>query len=69
MKPSRETTWKERATWGECPVCKAQDGEWCVADVGIQFGMSMNGNRMKTGDGAHLVRLQNAPLAVRLVPA
>lgn len=52
----RETTYEERATRGECPVRGAQDGEWCHAEVGIQLGATVGGNRLRTGDGAHLAR-------------
>lgn len=69
MKPSRETTFEERATWGECPVCHAPDGEWCSAAIGIQLGQRVDGRRMNDGEGAHLARLQRAPMVVRLVPA
>lgn len=54
MKPVREATYEERATWGECPVCHAPDGQWCSPE-GTQR--------------VHLGRLMNAPLYVRLVPA
>ena len=67
MTEGRETTYEERATWGECPICKAKHGEWCHADVGFQFGVKVNGERMKTGEGAHLSRLQKAPMRVKLV--
>lgn len=64
----REATFTERATWGTCPVCEAGPGEWCHAEIGIQLGTPLRGGRLKVGDGAHLARLQNAPLRVRLVP-
>lgn len=65
----RETTIAERLTWGECPVCHAQPGEFCHADVGLQLGVRGDGSRMKDGEGAHVARLQRAPLKVRLVAA
>jgi len=68
MEP-RETTFEERATWGACPVCAAQHGEWCHAEVGAQLGVRAGGGRMNTGDGAHLARLRNAPMRVKLVAA
>lgn len=69
MKSIRETTFEERATWGECPVCNAPDGQWCSSAIGIQLGQSVSGNRLKDGDGVHLARLQRAPMRVQLVPA
>ncbi len=27
-------SWEEHATHGECPVCKAQEGEWCYVKPG-----------------------------------
>ena len=63
----RETTYEERAIWGTCPVCKAASGEWCHAEIGAQLGVRVDGKRMQTGDGAHLARLQRAPMSVKLV--
>jgi hypothetical protein len=63
----REATWEERATWGECPVCKAQPGEYCLSDVGFQVGRKANSRRMRPGEGAHLGRLRLAPFHVKLV--
>ena len=65
----RETTWAERATWGICPACHAAEGEWCHSEIGYQVGMRVDGQRMKTGEGAHLARLRAAPTHVKLVPA
>lgn len=63
----RELTYEERATWGTCKVCGAGPGEWCHASVGIQLGQRLDGRPMATGEGAHLGRLQDAPLRVKLV--
>ena len=65
----REAKIAERLTWGECPVCHAKPGEFCHADVGLQFGVRADGSRMKDGEGAHIARLQRAPLKVRLAAA
>lgn len=65
----RELSFDERARWGECPVCKAPDTEPCRAEVGIQLGTKLDGSQLKTGEGAHLARLQRAPYRVREVPA
>ena len=63
----RETTFEERATWGECPICHAKHGEWCFAEVGFQLGMKISGGRMETGEGVHLARLSKAPMKVKLI--
>ena len=63
-----ELTYEQRATWGECPTCKAQSGEWCHAEIGMQLGVKVDGSRMKTGEGSHLSRLQSAPIRAKLVP-
>lgn len=65
----RDLSFEERARWGECPICQAPDGWPCCADVGFQFGVKANGDRMQAGDGAHLGRLQRAPFRVREVAA
>lgn len=65
----RELSLQERFVWGECPICHAPDGEPCSADVGLQFGVRVDGQRMKDGDGAHMGRLQLAPFRVREVRA
>lgn len=65
----RELSWDERIRWGECPVCKAPDGKYCHADVGLQLGRRVDGRRMEDGEGAHLGRLQRAPKKVKEVPA
>lgn len=65
----RDLTYEEQATWGECPVCHAKDGEWCYAEVGFQVGVKVGGGRMQTGEGVHLARMRNAPERVKLVPA
>ena len=64
----RDLTPEERLVWGDCPVCPAKDGEPCHADVGFQVGVRVDGRRMKDGQGAHLGRLQKAPLRVKEVP-
>lgn len=63
----RVLSFEERVCWGECPVCHAPDGDWCHAEVGIHFGVKINGERMNTGEGAHVGRLQRAPYRVKLV--
>lgn len=65
--PRRATTYVERATWGNCPVCKAEHGVRCDPNIGIALGRNVNG--MLPEDGAHLARLQGAPMYIRLVPA
>ena len=67
--PIRETTVDERAVWGLCPVCRAEHGEPCNPDVGLQLGQPVGGGRIKAGNGVHLSRIQNAPMRVREVPA
>lgn len=65
--PVRETTYEERATWGTCPVCAAEHGMRCDSNVGIALGRNVNGDAPT--EGAHLGRLQRAPMRVRLVAA
>lgn len=67
LQEGRETTIEERQVWGTCPVCKAGPGEWCHAEVGVQLGIRADGQRMQTGDGAHLARLRTAPMRVKVV--
>lgn len=62
----KELSYEERATWGDCPVCKATHGQKCSPDVGIPLGHTVDGS--PPNDGVHLGRLQRAPKAVRLVP-
>lgn len=50
-------------------MCHAKPGEFCYADVGLQLGVRGDGRRMKDGEGAHVARLQRAPLKVRVVAA
>jgi hypothetical protein len=69
LQNGREATFEERATWGTCPICQAQPGEWCHADSGLQLGSPAGGGRMQDGDGAHLARLQNAPARIKLISA
>jgi len=64
----RDLSFAERSRWGTCPACGAEDGHDCFADVGLQLGQRADGRRMRDGDGAHLGRLQNAPMRVREVP-
>jgi len=63
----RETTYAERATWGECPVCNAKHGVPCDGNIGIALGRNVNGE--PAPEGAHLGRLQRAPLRVRVEAA
>lgn len=63
---TRDTTYAERATWGECPVCKAQHGEPCNPDIGFSVGLTSAG--LPPRDGAHLGRLQHAPRRIELRP-
>jgi len=58
----RELTFDERALWGTCPVCKAGPGTWCDLNVGILAALNM----CQETRGAHLGRLQAAPLRVRV---
>lgn len=66
MSRERELTFDERAVWGECPVCHAKDGEKCDSAIGLTLGVNVNG--VRPTEGAHLARIQDAPLRVRLVP-
>jgi hypothetical protein len=63
----RDITYEEAATWGECPVCHAQDGEACDWKVGVPLGHNINGSRPT--EGAHMARLFKAPKRVKLVAA
>lgn len=65
--PERELTYHERAVWGTCSVCGAPHGKACNPDVGIPLGRNVLGESPR--EGAHLARLNNAPLRVREVPA
>lgn len=67
MSRVRELSADERMKWGDCPACGAPDGEYCRADVGMQLGVRVDGQRMRDGDGAHLARWQKAPLRVKEV--
>ena len=58
----RDLTFDERATWGECPVCHASHGEYCHAEFGTHLG-----SQLKTGEGAHLGRLQSAPSKIKII--
>ena len=60
-----ETTYEQRATWGECPVCHAQHGEPCDGNIGFALGTTASGERPI--DGAHLGRLQNAPKFLTMI--
>ena len=51
----RELTWHERIRWGDCPACKAKDGELCD-------------HHDQNGERVHLGRLQRAPQRIREVP-
>lgn len=62
----RELTSAERMKYGDCPVCHAKHGQPCDANIGIPLGMSVNGQPPL--DGAHLGRLQRAPVRVREIP-
>lgn len=66
--PVRETTYDERLTWGTCPTCQAQHGQFCHAEVGLQLGRRVDGRPMETGDGVHLSRIKLAPMKVQEVP-
>lgn len=55
----KELTYEERATWGDCPVCKVGHGEWCNGDVGISLGLNVMGEPPEKG--VHISRLQKAP--------
>lgn len=61
----KELTFEERATWGECPICHAKDGEKCNPDEG--FFATLSVAKVPLG-GAHLGRLQKAPFKVRISP-
>jgi hypothetical protein len=61
----RELTYDERATYGECPVCHAADGQPCDSGIGLHLGVTVSGLPPK--EGAHLGRLQRAPFRVREV--
>jgi hypothetical protein len=59
----RDLTYEERATWGECPVCHAKDGEWCNGIVGLSYATGV-----PVEHGVHLGRLRAAPFRIRIVP-
>ena len=67
--PVRELSFEERCRWGTCPACSAPHGTACRASVGIQLGTRVDGRKLQDGEGAHLGRLNRAPLRVREVPA
>lgn len=67
LQNGRDATFEERATWGKCPICEAEPGEWCNAAIGIPLGINVDGCRPKNGSGAHLARLQNAPIRIKIV--
>lgn len=60
---TRELTNEERFTWGECPVCGAEDGEKCNPNEGIGPAHHPSGQ-----PGAHLGRIQRAPKRIKEVP-
>ena len=64
---TREATYEERSIWGTCPACGAKHGEKCDPLIGFSFGVNVGGGWPT--EGAHLGRLQRAPLKVRLVAA
>ena len=64
----RDTTLDERMKWGTCPVCGATHGNYCRSEFGLHVGRKADGSALKTGEGAHLGRLQKAPHRVKLVP-
>ena len=64
-----ELTFEERSVWGECPVCRAPDGEPCYPEIGIHLGAKADGSSLQRGEGAHLARLNAAPHVTRVVPA
>ena len=63
----RETTYEERATWGTCPICGAEPGEWCEPAGTPSLGIPVGGGRHEKGDGVHMARLTNAPRHIRIV--
>lgn len=64
--PVRELSPDERMRWGKCPVCHAEHGEPCDSSVGIPLGRNVYGE--VPTEGAHLGRLNAAPMRVREVP-
>jgi hypothetical protein len=62
----RYLTHEETMTWGVCPTCGAAHGDYCNSEVGMQLGVTMGGGRLKTGEGAHLSRLNNAPKRLKI---
>ena len=65
--PIIELAYEQRATWGECPVCKAPHGKACSRDIGIPMGLNVNGEIPE--GSCHWGRLTRAPFRVRMVPA
>jgi hypothetical protein len=61
---TQDLTYAERSTWGVCPVCDAIHGEPCDGRIGVPLGVNVNGQRPT--EGAHLGRLQNAPVRKRI---
>lgn len=57
----RKISFRERATWGRCPVCNAKGGIWCdptceEAEIDRQ-------------GGGHKARIHNAPNIVKVIAA
>jgi len=69
LRDGRELTAEERMAWGVCPVCGAQQGEFCSAEIGLQLGHTVSGRPLETGEGVHLARLKLAPMRVKVVAA
>lgn len=60
-----ELSYDERATWGDCQTCGAKHGTWCHGDAGLSLGRTLDGRPPPYG--VHLGRLQEAPMAVKIV--
>lgn len=50
--------WEQHATNGECPVCKAQNGEWCNVKPGEPM-LGMDGKPV----GFHAIRMARSILS------
>ncbi len=68
-------TYEERATWGDCPVCGARPGKFCVSVSFPGTPQRVANNELlpqtTPGEfddmGSHVARLVNAPVSIAVV--